>query len=223
MGSAISSSSLLARAVATQIIAATLCQTAIIDWSQVVVAEDGQIAFGPVVDVGEERLNRTAMVGFYANSDGFYGRPAHTEYLHLRYNEQEDRLEALKLVGDANVPRGQLSFRTASGHELISRMAIQLHLRDDPSDWGAFEWTLGNHAISFPKPAADSWQSLADCYNSNEDFPLPREERDGLMYYCYFMMHGPNPAGLEDDAVARFHRVSEKRARAVALRVEDAD
>ena len=50
-------------------------------------------------------LNPSAVLGYFANSDGFYGRPHWTEYLLLRRGDG-GRLEALKIVGDANVPRG---------------------------------------------------------------------------------------------------------------------
>ena len=48
------------------------------------------------------------------NAHGFYGRESHTEYLAVRRND-EGRLIAIKIVGDANVPRGNPTWRSPSG------------------------------------------------------------------------------------------------------------
>ena len=57
----------------------------------------------------------------------------------------------MKLVGDHNVPRGRLSFRTEPGHASAPAwiMPIQLQLRDDVSDDAAFWWSPAGHEIAF--------------------------------------------------------------------------
>ena len=99
----------------------TLAQSAVIDWSNVGVDAMGEATFGPRVDVPEEEslpihalLDEQGRLGYFANADGFYGRPAHIEYQLVRRGS-DGRLEALKVVGDANVPRGKLTWRTAQG------------------------------------------------------------------------------------------------------------
>jgi hypothetical protein len=89
----------------------TLGQSALIDWSHVSVDASGEAAtFGPRVAVPEESLpihaslDDQGVLGYFANNDGFYGRPDHTEYQLVRRGSN-GRLEALKVVGDANVPR----------------------------------------------------------------------------------------------------------------------
>ena len=48
--------------------------------------------------------------GFFTNINDFYGNDR-KEFLYI-YRTEQDTYEALKLVGDSNVPRGRLSFRT---------------------------------------------------------------------------------------------------------------
>ena len=200
--------------------ASVVAQTAIIDWSRVMVDESANAAdFGPTVEVGEEQLNASAMVGYFANADGFYGRPAWTEYILLRWDALDDRLEALKIVGDANVPRGQLSFRTAPGHPLTERMAIQLQLRDNPNDPNGFEWSRGNHFISW---ATQLPGKPSSCYGAEQlevsDYTAG-DENETLRYFCSFLVIGPNPSSRSS---ARFFRVPERIAIEAALSFGDA-
>ena len=174
-------------------------QSAFIDWSRVSVDVDGEAAaFGPQV-IGGDTLPVEAMqgdadgiLGFYANSDGFYGREHFTEYVAVRRGSQ-GRLEALKIVGDANVPRGKLTWRTAPGvvDAPTYSMAIQLQLRDNPEDPQGFWWSDGhNHEVVW------------------EDERLTQ-----------FSIVGQNPAGTMRSI---FSRVSENEAREAASLTEDA-
>ena len=204
-------------------------QTAIIDWSQVRVAADGSTEFGPTVEVGESRLNASGMLGYFGNSDGFYGRPSWTEIVQIMEND-DGRIEALKVLGDANVPRGRVSFRTASGHQATERMAIQLQLRDDPSDPNGFEWSPGNHQMVWDLRLAPKSTCLDE--SPQQESPIPQLDSrfgrpvgeaaaysDSLLYYCRFSVLGPNPAGH----AALFYRVSASAVRWVANNYPDAD
>lgn len=83
--------------------------------------------------------------GFYVNRDGFYGALERVEYLHVRL--EEGSLVAHKLVGDANVPRGQVSWKTTPG---LSAEALNVkagegipawvQIRVDPSDPQGYAW-----------------------------------------------------------------------------------
>ena len=144
----------------------------------------------------------SSMLGFFANSDGFYGRPAWTEYLLLQ-RAADDRLEAVKIVGDRNVPRGQRTWRTAPGYfgEPTARAYIQLHLRDDPSDPDGYMWSPGDHEIA--------WDA-GQLYDSDSC-------EEGLL--CRFIIIGPNPTG-EFESV--FYRVNEATALEAARQFTDA-
>ena len=202
-------------------------QTINVDWSSVSVGADGatHAAFGPRLRTGEPPLDGSAMLGYFANSDGFYGRPLWTEYQELRHDAAEDRLEALKVVGDANVPRGQLTFRTAPGEfsAPTAQMAIQLRLRDDPSDPDGFEWSPGEHSLRWVLPAV---ANLEECHGgggaAGEQGAHEGGEDGGspaANYYCGFHIAGPNPSGGQ---LAHFYRVSEQTASVAARAYVDA-
>ena len=93
-------------------VAAVAAQSISIDWSQVEVDASGAATFGPRVvglpaeDEGPPLINE--LLGYYSNSDGFYGREDFVEYQVVQLGEA-GRIQALKIVGDRNVPRGQLS------------------------------------------------------------------------------------------------------------------
>ena len=184
-------------------------QSANIDWSHVTIdANGGETAGEPRVEgVDDDAVVRAALtavleknskgfIGFYANSDGFYGRTGHTEYLILKRGDQGE-LEAFKLLGDANVPRGHHTFRTNPGaldlDSITSRMPIQLKLRDDPSDADGFVWSAFHHDLV--------WDG---------DVSADLEE---------FFIEGINPSG---SARSRFHRVEPAEAVEAAKRLPDA-
>ena len=179
-----------------------------VDWSRVSLDASGEAAtFGPRVDVPDGELDglpsappigdhvdeSTGLVGYYANSDGFYGRDGHTEYMIVQRGDA-GRLQALKIVGDANVPRGQLTWRSPPGYfdHPTWRTPIQLHLRDDPQKGEAgFWWSPGHHHEV-------EWQSAS------------LDEFDIL---------GQNPSGIDR---SHFFRVSEEDALSAARTTPDA-
>ena len=169
-------------------------QSAHIDWSSFELDAAGEShIFGPTVTMHEnEPPSIDNFTGFYSNSDGFYGRPGHVEYLHVRVDDESRRIEALKLVGDHNVPRGQLSFRTARGAADAPtwRMPISLHLRDDITCDECFWWS----------PSDAHTLELASDYRS-------------------FSLEGQSPRSAP---LARFERVSEALAREKAQLMADA-
>ena len=127
-------------------------QSAVIDWSTVELDVDGRATFGPRVEVPEVAPpSFRNMTGYFANADGFYGRPGHVEYLHVRSSGEEERIEAMKLVGDHNVPRGRLTWRTAKGMARAPKwqMPIQLQLRDDIRSDDAFWWSPAEHEVTY--------------------------------------------------------------------------
>ena len=104
------------------------------------------------------------LLGYFANADGFYGRPKHVEYLRVQRGDG-GCVEALKIVGDANVPRGQLSWRSPPGYldDPSWRFPIQLPLRDSPAD--GYWWSPGHmHDVSKLSPT----RGLPPLY-----FPVP--------------------------------------------------
>ena len=135
-------------------------QSATIDWSQVGVDADGTLEPTVVgVSEGEPPPLLEDLLGYYKNMDGFYGRPDHTEYLIVRHNDIEGLIEAVKLVGDHNVPRGKLTWRTERGQADAPawRMAISLQLRDDISDDNAFWWSPHEHEVEWEPDSLDSF------------------------------------------------------------------
>ena len=83
--------------------------------------------------------------GFYVSRDGFYGSPTRVEYLHVRI--EEGGLVAHKLVGDANVPRGYISWKTTPGlssEQFILAAGVQIpawvQIRIDVTDLEGFSW-----------------------------------------------------------------------------------
>lgn len=170
-------------------------QSATIDWSTVEVDAFGETTFGPTVEVPEEepQPHLSDVTGFFANADGFYGRLGHIEYLHVRRGtDGDERVEAMKLLGDRNVPRGRLTWRAARGtaDEPRWNMSIQLQLRDDVDNENGYWW-------------------------SPPDYHHVEWQRD----FQAFHIVGQNPAGL---LRARFHRVSHSEALEAAARTADA-
>ena len=164
-------------------IATTAAQTINVDWSSVVVDADGHAsAFGPRVNLPEDDAppSLSQLLGYYKNEDGFYGR-AGVEYLRVQVGPRDD-LEALKLVGDSNVPRGKLTWRTAPAQPASWTMSVQLHLRDNPGDDSpaAFEWSPGDHEVRWRRGSGGGFQIV-----------------------------GPNPSGT---LVSEFVRVAEHEA-----------
>ena len=174
-------------------------QSASIDWSRVAVDENGEVTFGPKVELDDsgaqeiiERLETNeGQLGFFANADGFYGRESHIEYLAVRRND-EGRLIAIKIVGDANVPRGNPTWRSPPGFlDAPSwRFPIQLNLRDDPKSENGFWWSPGHH-----------------------------HEVELSTDFSSFSVIGPAPSG---EVRSHFYAVSEDEASEAARTVEDA-
>ena len=167
-------------------------QTIHVDWTSVVNAETGETTSEPHVDLPfEHQPDLEQMSGYFANSDGFYGRPDHVEVVQVR-SEADGRIEALKLVGDHNVPRGRLSFRST---ELVAlaptwSYSIQLQLRDDISSDDAFWWSPGgSHEVMW------------------------------LRDYSAFYLVGTSPGKSK---AARFHRLTQDEASNYERTVQDA-
>lgn len=80
--------------------------------------------------------------GFFTNENDFFG-PDRKEYLHV--TQEAGCWQGMKVVGDANVPRGKVSFRTCEGEpvELSAPKKAQLQIRMDTSDPDGFSWMDG--------------------------------------------------------------------------------
>ena len=148
------------------LLSSTKGQSATVDWVYVDVGADGAPEFGPQVRMPAEHappivehMSEDGTFGYFVNADGFYGRGPFKEYLLLRRGS-DSRLEAMKVVGDANVPRGQLSFRTRAGalEAPTWSMPVQLRLRDDPGDENGFWWSPDRHHDL-------RWESDLDAFN----------------------------------------------------------
>jgi hypothetical protein len=95
------------------------------------------------------------------------------------------------VVGDANVPRGQLTWRTAAGQVASPawRMPVQLRLRDAPNDPMAYWWS--------PLGRADSGHTV--------EWQPAATHIGGERKLLAFDILGPAPNGK---GRGRFHRVS---------------
>lgn len=80
--------------------------------------------------------------GFFTNENDFFG-PGRKEYLHV--TQETGCWQGMKVVGDENVPRGKVSFRTCEGEpvELSAPIKAQLQIRMDTSDPNGFSWMDG--------------------------------------------------------------------------------
>ena len=90
------------------------------------------------------------MTGYFVSQDGFYGYPHRIEYLNVELDT--GFLVATKLVGDRNVPRGKVSWRTKSSHHCASaksKLPVKFQVRLNINDPNAFYWLNENHFVRF--------------------------------------------------------------------------
>jgi hypothetical protein len=81
------------------------------------------------------------MTGYFVSKDGFYGYPHRIEYLNIKLDA--GFLVATKLVGDRNVPRGKVSWKTLSPYKCVdnqSKLPIKIQARMNINDPKAFFW-----------------------------------------------------------------------------------
>ena len=91
--------------------------------------------------------------GHFVSSDGFYGDRRRVEYLEVKLDD--GFLIATKLVGDSNVPRGKVSWKTLSSHPCASNQSkfpILIQARYDISDPNGYFWMDDNSYISIEDP-----------------------------------------------------------------------
>ena len=76
--------------------------------------------------------------GHFTNDDNFYGLNR-KEYLHVTF--KNGKWQGLKVVGDTNVPRGKVSFRTV-GHLSDIQNTTQAEIQIRSQTWNAdgFSW-----------------------------------------------------------------------------------
>ncbi len=84
--------------------------------------------------------------GYFTNTNDFFGR-GRKEFLHI--SKEGNIYSGLKILGDSNVPRGKVSFRTLDLKEPITIKQLQkgipaeLQIRRDINDENGFEWISG--------------------------------------------------------------------------------
>mgnify|MGYP002883104582 CR=1 FL=1 len=84
-------------------------------------------------------------LGYYLNRDGMYGSKQRQEYVHVYF--EDGALLAKKLVGDRNVPRGKLTWRTErlepddlTDLRYDTALKASLQIRNNISDPNGFSW-----------------------------------------------------------------------------------
>ena len=143
----------------------------------------------------------SAMVGYFANRDGWYGHGDFVEYVRVE-GDADGRLAAVKVVGDNNIPRRHVTWRTAAGQARATTwvMPIQLHLRDAANDPHGVWWSplqnYGGHAIEW-QPASQPASTQLNAFD----------------------IVGTSPNGMHR---GRFHRVAEAVALEAARLYTDA-
>ena len=101
-------------------------------------------------DVACSPAQLRGMTGYFVSQDGFYGYPHRVEYLNVELDSGV--LVATKLVGDRNVPRGKVSWRTKSSHHCAgsnSKLPVKFQVRLNINDPNAFYWMDENHYVRF--------------------------------------------------------------------------
>jgi len=94
--------------------------------------------------------------GFFTNENDFFG-PDRKEYLHV--TQETGCWQGMKVVGDENVPRGKVCFRTCEGEDVENgHMKAQLQVRNDTSDPNGFSWMDG-FSVAYDTHS-DSWLLL---------------------------------------------------------------
>ena len=109
--------------------------------------------FGPIAPKAEGY--------FTSNNNGFFGvdRPDEILYFFL----EDEAWQALKIVGDRNVPRGEICFKTYKidiGANVTDFMEAKQRGRYDIEDANGFTWGW-NISMRFDE-AADEWIVLRD-------------------------------------------------------------
>ena len=123
----------------------SFAQTLSVDWSSVRVQSDGRTSSPRVLAPEPEpdtSPSISKLLGYFANADGFFGRPGFVEFQRVMQDD-DGRLVALKVVGDANVPRDMLTWRSEPGQVDAPtwHMTVQLRSRDDPREPRGFWWS----------------------------------------------------------------------------------
>jgi len=76
--------------------------------------------------------------GCFTNDGDMFG-PGRKEYLQISF--ENGKWQALKIVGDSNVPRGKISFRTVGEVENIEKPTpAEVQVRTDVSNPDGFYW-----------------------------------------------------------------------------------
>merc|ERR1719187_1240607 len=95
--------------------------------------------------------------GYFTNDGNAFGYPHRKEYLHITFNNGE--WQGIKIVGDANVPRGKVSFKTVGDPtvDITKFCTAMLQVRQTHETWNdhAFSWMNGIY-VKFDKDR-DQW------------------------------------------------------------------
>merc|ERR1711865_348439 len=130
------------------------------------VALQAWLGAAPVVDPANCK-------GFFTNVGDFFG-PGRKEYIHISVVDGT-RWQALKVVGDENVPRGLVTMRTLPGHTNATALnPAEIQIRRDTSDPDGFEW-MGGCTAQYSQ-ATDSWCISITDYGLSVDFKRVSED-----------------------------------------------
>eukprot|EP00092_Neocalanus_flemingeri_P005887 GFUD01006336.1.p1 GENE.GFUD01006336.1~~GFUD01006336.1.p1 ORF type:complete len:127 (-),score=32.77 GFUD01006336.1:531-911(-) len=109
--------------------------------------------------------------GYFTNDGDFFG-PGRKEYLHVTF--KTGSWQGLKIVGDTNVPRGKVSFRTLAdlNLDINNPTPAEIQIRAETWNEDGFSWMEGA-SVRFDSPS-DKW--IINFWGGSFSFSRVQEE-----------------------------------------------